>query len=388
MKAIRFTLFLLIFFALSACEKEKAPIAATVDQTVLMYLPWATDLLSYFQTNISDMESAIAGDILKKERVIVLLSTSSTKAELFELKYQNGKCIRIPLKSYTSPALTTAGWITSMLEDVKTFAPAYRYGMTIGCHGMGWIPVQAMSKARSSSEKYHWEYEGAIKTRFFGGRSSEFQTEVSALAQGITNAGIKMEYILFDDCYMSSIEVAYELRNVTDYLIASPTEIMVFGMPYTDIGPHLVGKVDYDAICKAFLDFYRNYQMPYGTIGVTACRELDPLAGVMKEINTACTFDTSLRASIQPLDGYTPVLFFDYGDYVTKLSNKRPDLLEKFKLQLERTVPYKQHTDYYFTGNFSRKIKVNTYSGITTSDPSLHSFAATKKETLWYQATH
>ena len=35
-----------------------------------------------------------------------------------------------------------------------------------------------------------------------------------------------MEYILFDDCYMSSIEVAYELKDVTKYLIGSTSEMM------------------------------------------------------------------------------------------------------------------------------------------------------------------
>lgn len=44
-----------------------------------------------------------------------------------------------------------------------------------------------------------------------------------------------MEYILFDDCYMSSLEAAYDLRHVTRHLIACPTEIMAYGMPYSHI---------------------------------------------------------------------------------------------------------------------------------------------------------
>lgn len=46
---------------------------------------------------------------------------------------------------------------------------------------------------------------------------------------------MKMEYILFDDCYMSSLEAAYDLRHVTRHLIACPTEIMAYGMPYSHI---------------------------------------------------------------------------------------------------------------------------------------------------------
>ena len=64
-----------------------------------------------------------------------------------------------------------------------------------------------------------------------------------------------MEYILFDDCYMSSIEVAYELKDVADYLIASTCEVMAYGMPYATMGKHLLGTPDYRAICDDFYDF-------------------------------------------------------------------------------------------------------------------------------------
>ena len=33
------------------------------------------------------------------------------------------------------------------------------------------------------------------------------------------------DFVLFDACFMQSIEVAYALRNFTDYYIGSPTEI-------------------------------------------------------------------------------------------------------------------------------------------------------------------
>ena len=390
---IKMKYFALLLITLSlcftSCEKEETP-PATVDQTVLMYLPWATNLLDAFQTNIQDMESAIARNIIKNERVVVFLSTSPTEAELFELKYQKGTCVRVPLKKYSSPAFTTAAGITAILEDVKFFAPAHRYAMTIGCHGMGWIPVTKTEKARSVGQKFHWEYEGALMTRFFGGLTSNYQTEITTLAKGITDAGIKMEYILFDDCYMSSIEVAYDLREVADYLIGCPTEIMAYGMPYADIGPYLLGKVDYEGICNAFLSFYQNYtDMPCGTIGITVCSELDRMAAVMNKINAACTFDPAYRYSIQRMDGYTPILFFDYADYVAKLCMRTPELLPEFEEQLERVIPsiYRKHTDFFYSAS-AGKIKISTYSGITTSDPSINPLANPRMETAWYKATH
>lgn len=157
-------------------------------------------------------------------------------------------------------------------------------------------------------------------------------------------------------------------------------------MPYAEIGQYLIGKVDYAGICDGFYSFYSTYSTPCGTIAVTDCSELDNLATIMKEINHRYTFDPSLTSSLQRLDGYYPVIFFDYGDYVSKLC---PDetLVARFNEQLNRTVPFKRNTEYFYS--MSRgEVKINTFSGITISDPSTHSLASKKEETAWYAATH
>lgn len=263
--------------------------------------------------------------------------------------------------------------------------------MIIGCHGMGWIPVsKTQSRSSLQTVKKHWEYGNAPMTRLFGGRESKYQTDITTLAEGISSAGLKMEYILFDDCYMSTVEVAYDLKNVTSHLIASTSEIMAYGMPYDKIGQYLIGNIDYEKICDVFYSFYSNYVTPCGTISVTDCSEVDNLAAIMKEINQRYTFNEELISSLQSLDGYKPSIFFDCGDYVAKLCSD-PDLLEQFNEQLKRTVPYKRNTEYYFTAissYYGERKKINTFSGITISDPSTSAAALKKNETAWYVATH
>lgn len=392
LKQITLSAILLVALAINlvSCHKDnEPPVSTETEKTLFMYMPWSTDLKGAFYTNISDMEKAIAKKGLDRERVLVFISTTATEATLFEIIEENGKCKGDTLKRYTNPALTTKEGITSILNDVKGFAPANRYAMTIGCHGMGWLPVSRGRTRLLSREKLHWEYEGVPKTRYFGGKTSEYQTDITTLAEGIADAGMKMEYILFDDCYMSSIEVAYDLRGVTDFVIGSPCEIMFYGMPYAEIGEHLLGDTDYKAICDKFHTFYSNYkEMPCGTIGVTDCSELAPLVQIMKEINNRYRFDETEISSIQTLDGYSPTLFFDLGDYVAKLCSDT-DLLNQFQQQLQRTVPYKRHTDTYYTMTpRGRQIKIHAFSGVTVSDPSLNSLAETKNETAWYKATH
>ena len=124
-------------FFLFSCEKDEPDIVTTSRKTLFMYLPWSSNLTTNFYTNISDMEECIKKRGLKNEKVVVFMSSSSTEASMFEIVYKNGKCERKTLKSYTNPSFTTAEGITSILNDMKTFAPASIYAMTIGCHGMG-----------------------------------------------------------------------------------------------------------------------------------------------------------------------------------------------------------------------------------------------------------
>lgn len=394
MKRLLSILYLVFLFSIGAtsCSKEQIPepLPKKVDQTVFMYLPWSGNertLTTDFYRNIKDFETAIAGMNLRHQRVLTFICDPAEKAILYELKGSGGKKERTVLKRYNNPAYTTAEGITSILEDVKRFAPADNYAMTIGCHGMGWIPLTPETMRRAKTEKLHWEYDGEVATRYFGGTQREYQTDVTTLAEGIAGAEINMQYILFDDCYMSTIEVAYDLKDVADHIIACPTEIMAKGMPYANIGRYLIGDVDYDRICEEFHKYYSNNgTYSCGTIGVTATSELGALATIMKSINLHFSISPSLIKTIQKMDGYNPAIFFDMGDYVSKLCTDT-DLLKGFMAQLELTVPYRKNTPYYYSME-SGFVEIKTFSGVTISDPSTNTMAAPKTGTAWYKATH
>lgn len=376
---------------LTSCESDSDSDApGTTKRTLFMYFPWSNNLTDYFYTNVADMEKAVSRRGLSGERVVVFFSTGSHEAELYEIVCHKGRCEHRMLKQYTDPPFTTAAGITSILNDVKLFAPASAYSMVIGCHGMGWLPVEESVRSLSPF-RYHWDNADGPLTRFFGGTSPAYQTDITTLAEGIAGAGLKMEYILFDDCYMSNIEVAYDLRHVTDYLIASTCEMMAYGMPYELVGGYLLGAPDYEAVCRGFHDFYSTYDYPYGTLSVTDCSQLDALAEVMAEINSRYTLTDGLD-TLQDLDGYRPTIFYDYGDYVEKLC---PDeaLRTLFAERLERTVLYKVHTGFYYTavrnGDGVGAYPIRTFSGLTISDPSLNAQALSNKTgTAWWQATH
>ncbi len=392
----------LLSSVMTACSSDDDgdELPKMAEKTLFVYMPWSGNgnaLTGYFYGNISSLKKAIVNrGGLDNERVVVFFSTSNAAARMYEIVFRDGACDEVLLKEYLEPPLTTAAWITSVMRDMQTFAPADTYAMVIGGHGYGWLKAEDMAArgARRVPYLYGMDEDSApltrflddSMTRFFGGTQTQYRTDITTLAQGIADAGVHMQYILFDVCYMSSVEAIYDLRTVAGHIVACPTEIMSEGMPYDRIGNMLLGVPDYNAICTSFHEFYKS---SHATIGVTVCSELDALAEIMREINRTSNLDESRRASIQCMDGNSPALFYDLGDYVDKLCTDSV-LLRRFRRQLSLTVPFKAHTDSYpyVSGGYLHTRKIDAYSGITTSASSRNKLAAGVEDTNWHIATH
>ena len=407
------TLFIVVGVSCSNGDSPDGPdVPVTpVGQTVFMFFPWSNSLLSDFRRTVEDMQTVVAQRSMKDERIMVFMATSEREAVLFELKKQNGRCLTDTLRRYSDRPFTSRQWLTSLFSEVMTLAPASRYGMVVGCHGLAWVPVQGQRNARKrlgSQEKIdeednlykeeridkegepndlmHFEVQGPVTTRFIGGTYPETQIETTDLADAMADAGFHTEYILFDACYMSSVEVAYELKDVTHYLIASPTEVLSYGFPYITMGKHLLGTPNYKGIADSFISFYSSYNLPYGTVAVTDCTQLDALAAIAQQINAAAA-EQLVPNGVQIMDGYSPTLFYDLG-HLMSLKGAGTVLTAAFAEQLEKTVPYKGHTGQYFTTLKDAPVDIKHYSGLNTSQGSLNHMADRLSETAWYKATN
>ena len=366
------------------------------NKTIFVYMPWSAarnnetgSLYNNFLQNIEDIEAAIEAEKgLGRNKLMVFIATSANNAALIEVKYAaNGRCQRDTLQHFDKhnmPAYTTANGLASLLSKVKVEAPAKQYALIVGCHGTGWLFSEGKSRAR---------------TRYFGGSDHYFQTNIPTLAAAIEQAKMRMQFVMFDDCYMSNVEVAYEMRHATDYLIGCCSEIMAYGMPYKNIWKHLTQpKPNYKEVVNEFHNFYSNYKWPYGNIGVTDCSKVEEVAARMKTINAATANNAKLIdwKDIQRLDGYEKTIFFDMGDYVNKLCNtpETQSMAREMQAALAQLVPYKSTTKYIYTALEqlnTQTIFVNAYCGITISDPTQSDFEnalTTKRETSWWKATH
>ncbi len=355
--------------------------------TLFVFMPYTANnkgdnsLYLSLKANLEDMERAIEQEKgLGNSQLIVFISENIKTSHLIYIGYNKnkGKCQRDTLKTYTDYDYTIPDGITSLLTSIKQMAPADNYSMIIGCHGEGWMP-----KPKST------------QTRYFGGTA--IPIDISDFNEGIKNAGMKMNFILFDDCYMSGIEVAYQLRESSNYLIASTSEMIAYGMPYHIILKYLLYDTpDYDALCRDFTSFYKTYTynltpMPYGTIAVTDLGYTEEMATFMKTVNSTHTFDIDKIDDVQDLDveHYTPTVYFDFGSYLHVLCGDDVETYTEGTKLLDKLVPYKGTTGMIYSGAGNKPLKLKEYSGLTISDPSQNSSAInTKKQTAWWKATH
>lgn len=80
--------------------------------------------------------------------------------------------------------------------------------------------------------------------------------DISELKDVLRNAP-HLSFLLFDACFMQSVEVVYELKEHADYIIGSPTEIPAPGAPYQKVVPAMfANNASATDIAKAYFEFY------------------------------------------------------------------------------------------------------------------------------------
>ena len=364
----------------------------------LMFYFFGTSLSRYFKTNIEDAKAAIKeGALGSHNRVIYLLQTGKSTAHIKEICYlsSNNECIERDLETIRLDAtLITPDDIAANIAKMAEYAPADRYGIVMAGHGQGWITREVLngSGGISSFSVTHdvWQPAvGAEVTRALG--EDNVQVNPSEIAEAIDKSGVALDYILFDACFMSNIEAAYDLRDATNYIIASPCEIMGKGFPYHRTLPHLFANngnaTDYIRAAESYYIFYRdeyNNNSRCGSVAVYNCAEIEALAKTTKRIVASAKSDYD-KSKLQTYEGQSKHQFYDFGQWVNVVATDEA-AIAAFNAQLENTVIAKFSLPSFYSayGSYGTyPIDLDIYSGVTTSAPS-EAYPNDWRKTNWY----
>lgn len=208
-------------------------------------------------------------------------------------------------KQYDSDHIATDPVVMrQVLSDMQVVFPSDYYGLVFGSHATGWL-----------------EAKNSVSRSF--GDDGGYNINIPELAEVLGNSFStgKLDFVLFDACMMGEAEVAYELRNVTRYCIASVMETPAEGFPYKYLMDNLYADTpDYQKLCTDFTDYFSN---DWGTCAVVDCSKMAGLASALSDqlqihVEELNDFDySSVQQYGENSYRYTAV---DVGDFVRQLN--------------------------------------------------------------------
>ena len=226
-----FALYIIILysiFSLTACRDRLVPPEedpassgevlqpkAEAERTVIIYMAADNNLTEIVRGDTAEMIKG-KGVIPENVNFVIYLDDNTHKPALYELSAKNGMK---KLKESDEEHCSTDGeTMLKVLREIQHYFPARHYGITFWSHASGWVPRRNTF--------------GVDETP--GPTAKEPEMEIPVLRDVLAQLP-KFDYILFDACFMQSIEVAYELRHQADWMIGSPAEIPGPGAPYDSI---------------------------------------------------------------------------------------------------------------------------------------------------------
>ena len=336
MKQILFILFssLCLFFSCSKDDEKDAP----QTRTLIAYLSADNDLWEDALRSIEEMKSGFREG---GSKLIVFADIAGEAPCLLEIGSGTATTVRV----YPGLNSADAPQMREILEEIIAKYPAESYGLILWSHSSSWLPAGAPLRS--------FGYDGGS------------QINIPELAAALP---VRFDCILFDACLMGSVEVAYELRKKTGFIVASSMPMLYTGFPYEDILPELLSlRPDLKKVAEGYFNYYQRimtgmYQS--ATIAVINTGELEKLAAATRRLIESQPFDKTAfdRTSVQRLDAYAEQYQFDFMDFI----NKAFPGADKSELaaQLNRTVPYKAHTEKYMD-----QYAINTFCGLSCYIP-------------------
>lgn len=361
----------------SSCSKddndEKTPV-----RTMLVYIVSNNSLSSYANITLNELIGGAAKENLNGGHLIVYLDTKNATPALYEIaENSSGVVVQNHVKDYNDQNSCDPAVMKSVINDVISLYPAKSYGLSLWSHGTAWLPSNYNNMLRSFGDD--------------GG----YKMEISDLAAGIPDN--VFDFILFDACYMASIECEYALRNKADYIIASPTETMADSFPYQNILKYFFSDTpDLASAAKGFYDYY-NALSGYNqtaTVSVVQTSALADLATVMKTILAGKTdsdiygLNLSSMQALEHLSASRASLLYDMSDFVKAIGTT--DQFTQFTTALNKAVIYKAHTAKAFFAAPYASYTINSFCGLSifvqqSAYPTLNTWYQALD---WYKAIH
>lgn len=333
------TLLLIIIF--TSCGEDKddnapdVPTSVDVKRTILVYAINYSSLASDFRDDTQEMLDALT-DIDTDQYCLLLYKTEQEHDKCGLYMATKDKASGAPkfqlIQSYHRNFTSThPDRIKEVVEYAFSLFPESAHDLIFWGHGTSWKPNFSDHTIKGVSRSYGGEYNSSGFTTSW--------TDIDDLARALPDHEI--DTIWFDCCYMSAIEVIYELRNKCQTFVGYPTEVWGSGMPYDKVLPYLMrGNPDIIGGAKAFFDSYNATGNPVA-ITVTDMTKIENLAECTAKIFQVSN-NIALSSGLLNYARYSDIQFYDFREIIRRTLQEEDSesLLRDFDYAYSEAVIY------------------------------------------------
>lgn len=344
-------------FVTASCRSERDEPTlpkGEASRTVLVYMLASNNGLGaiaprdYDIQDIDEMVAAARHGDLGEGRLLVYHSASNGNNVLKEITPEGVDTLKI----YSSENLSqSSARLNEVLDDMADIAPAHDYGLILWGHGSGWLQ-DGIAEEESLIETYSYGSE----------QNGKWKMNITTLAKAIEGRGFSFLYM--DCCYMASVEVIYQLRNAVPRIVAYPTEVLAYGMPYDENVKHFFtptpGLVEAAQNTFDFYDAMPDYRYRMCTVSVINTSGLERLAAATRAIYQRNRTGIPAGYTPQPYMTSSTCYYHDFGSYVAALDSDS-QLLDEYKAALSEVVEFE-----LATGQIWGRLDINEHSGLST----------------------
>ena len=273
---------------LAACKKDKTEPTPTLPdkRTVIVYMPAETNLNSFANDDVNEMKKGIK-DVVGRYNLLIFVDHASETQMPFIAKITSDTQHPVDtLYKYTEDFYSSdADHFREVLSRCMSLCPAENYGLVLWGHASGWIIERNGSLARAPRRAYGID-NGDNSAVGPGGNDSYKWMQIPEMREALEQLGIKFKFIFCDCCNMQSVETAYELRNCTEYFIASPAEITGVGAPYDTMVKDFFKEDDSEMCVSMCQDYNAQYDYVGGHLPISAVQtdKLEDLATATQQV--------------------------------------------------------------------------------------------------------
>lgn len=356
------------------------------NKLMILYSEGYNNLQPWLDTNFDQLCEGFIPGKWDNDAIVVFSHASENRSDwqtptnpvVFRIYEHYNTIVRDTIFVYPAETISvTTTFMSKVMNDIKDKYPSDSYGLVYTSHGTGWVPQDYKKSDENSliaKKSIGAQYDGPYA------KYVAHQIDIEEFGDAIP---YHLDYIVMDACLMGGVEVLYEWRDLCDYLVASPGEVLTDGFEYVNMSRRLLqgDKPDLVGLCE---DYYQmNKDNGDATVGLYDCSKVEALAQACVPIFEAHQDKVlSLKTYQVQSFNYSYDYYFDFRDILVKLG-ATPEELAPVDAALADLVIYKKYTEE-FLGNH-----ISTFSGLsmflpTTKWPVLNE---RYKSTSWNQAT-